>query len=214
MGRNLKMAARHRHHSNPFTLRHPVAVPDWSQVFEHKAPFALDIGFGEGQFLLELAKRHPEWNIVGLEIRPHLVKEVTAAIHQSHLTNAHVVLANANLHLTELIPDNSVAFTAINFPDPWFKRRHQKRRVVNVAWLDLLKPKLQVGARIHAMSDFEPIANEIRRALETCTWLVGLQPRGTYLGKSSTEIMTEREVKHLARNEVIYRMAFEVQTGA
>lgn len=199
---------RHRKHANPFSFRDAVAAPDWSAIYDRPAPLALDVGFGAGGFLLELARRHPEWNVLGLEIRPHLVEDAVAAARQEGLRNLHAVLANANMHLQDLVPDGAVSFVAVNFPDPWYKTRHHKRRVVRPEWLEVLTTKLAPGAEVHAMSDYEPIAAEMLQVLEGCAGLVNLAGPGRLASESTTGIMTEREIKHLGRGEPVYRMHF------
>ncbi len=205
---HLRSARRHRKHANPFSVRGPLAAPELASAFARAAPLALDVGFGEGGFLLALAQAHPEWNVLGLEIRPHLVEELNARAKAAGLGNAVAVLANANLHLHELVPDRSVAFVAVNFPDPWYKKRHQKRRVVNPEWLVGLEPKLVPGAELHAMSDYQPIAEQIRRTLEANPRFCNLDGAGTFAPASTTGIVTEREAKHQRRGEPIYRLRF------
>ncbi len=199
---------RHRHHGNPFSVRDALEPRDWAAVFGRQAPLALDVGFGEGHFLLELAAAHPEWNVVGLEIRQHLVEAAADGVAERGLPNCCPVLANANLHLEQLIPPKSVQMVAVNHPDPWYKRRHQKRRVVRPEWVALLTTRLLPGAQLHAMSDYEPIALEMRQVFEAQAGLENLDGAGRFAAESTTGIVTEREVKHLARGEPVYRMRF------
>ena len=202
---------RHRLHANPFNIRGPLAAPDWTRVFGRKAPFALDVGFGDGRFTVELSRRHPEWNVVGLEIRQHLVDTLIGAARTAGLGNLHAVLANANLQLEELIPDRSVAFVAVNFPDPWFKRRHHKRRVINPTWLHVLSTKLLSGSELHAATDYEPAGREILTLVDQAPGFVNLEGRGQFAPASTTGILTEREVTHLGRGEPIYRVRYRFQ---
>lgn len=199
---------RHRRHANPFSIRHEVPPLDQLATFGRAAPLALDIGFGEGGFLLELARRHPEWNVLGLEIREHLVRQLDEDARQAGLANARAVLANANINLGHLVPARSVAFIAINHPDPWYKKRHKKRRVVNDALVATLVDKLAPGAELHSMSDYEPIAREILTVLSACPTLENLDGAGQFATATTTGIVTEREVKHTARGEPIWRMRF------
>ncbi len=198
---------RHRQHGNPFNVRGEIALPDWPAVFARSAPFALDIGCGAGSFTVELARRHPEWNVVGLEIRDHWVDGVRAAARAEGLGNLYAVLANANLHLDLLVPDGSVAFVAVNFPDPWFKKRHHKRRVVRPELMEVLGRKAAPGAELHAMSDFAPIAEEIAAVVEAAGWH-NLAGRGAFAAESTTGISSERERSHLRRGAAVFRLHF------
>jgi tRNA (guanine-N7-)-methyltransferase len=198
---------RHRRHANPFTIRGPLEVPDWCVVFGRNAPMALDIGCGPGMFALELARQHPEWNVLGLEIRRHLTAHLNSEAQKEGLSNVYGCYANANVHLDSLVPDNSVVFLSINFPDPWYKKRHHKRRVVQKEWLSVLKRKLCAGAYIHTMTDYAPIAEDMH---EVFSQEPGLMPesRDGFLGASTTGIVSERELKHTARGEAVYRMKY------
>lgn len=199
---------RHRRHANPFTVRGPMAVPHWDAIYGRQAPLALDVGCGPGRFVVELAAKHPEWNVLGLEIREHLVASTLAMAKEAGLANVHALVANANMHLPSILPPQSVAFLAVNFPDPWYKKRHQKRRVVRPDWLTTLEPALMPGASIHAMSDYLPIALEMREVLTAQPGFFSLEPKDTFAAESTTGLTTEREIIHQRRGEPIYRMRF------
>ena len=199
---------RRRQHGNPFNIRGPIDTPDWTAVFGREAPFALDIGFGGGDFLLELARRHPEWNVLGLEIRRHLVDEVLEEARALGVRNLHALLANANEHLTALVPERSVAFVSINFPDPWYKKRHHKRRVVRSDWAQALATRLLPGAEVHAMTDYEPVGLQILDVLEAAPGFTNLEGAGAFASGSTTGIRSEREGTHERRGEPIYRLRF------
>jgi tRNA (guanine-N7-)-methyltransferase len=200
--------SRHRHHANPFTVRGALTPLDLAAVFHRQAPLALDVGFGRGAFLVELARRHPEWNVLGIELREFLVAKAKAQARALDLTNLHAVIANANAHLSALVPDRSLAFVAINFPDPWFKRRHQKRRVVTRQWLEALATKLMPGAQIHAMTDYEPLARVLLEVFEANPGYCNLAGPGRFAQESTTGILTEREIKHQGRGQPIWRLHY------
>ncbi|MEL6543161.1 MAG: tRNA (guanosine(46)-N7)-methyltransferase TrmB [Myxococcota bacterium] len=200
---------RHRIHGNPFSVRGDIEKPDWAARFGRHAPIAVDIGFGRGLFVLGLARAHPEWNVVGLEIRDHLVDRVLEDAAEEGLSNVQAVVANANVHLDELFDESSLAFVSINFPDPWFKKRHHKRRVVQEPLLDALAARLTDGGELHAMSDFEPIALEILELLNAHGSFENLEPHGGFAPSSTTGIPTEREIHHGEKHaQPIHRMHF------
>lgn len=199
---------RHRRHANPFTLRGPVAVPDWDSLFARPAPMALDIGCGPGRFVCDLAASRPDLNVVGVEIRQHLVDNVMAEARALGLTNVHALLCNANDQLPGILPDKALAFVSVNFPDPWYKKRHHKRRVMRSGLLDALIPKLRPGAQIHAMTDYQPVGEEMLAVLGAHPALQNLEPSGGLAPATTTGLTSEREIKHLQRGEQIYRMHF------
>ncbi|MDP7040604.1 MAG: tRNA (guanosine(46)-N7)-methyltransferase TrmB, partial [Myxococcota bacterium] len=137
---------RFRRHANPFSMPKAISVPDWQSIYERRAPMALDIGFGQGEFILSLAQKHPQWNVLGIEIREHLVENLLTMAQEAECSNLHALVANANIHLETLIPNHCLEFVSINFPDPWFKRRHHKRRVLSKDWLVTLLKKVRPGA--------------------------------------------------------------------
>jgi len=205
------MRTRHRIHGNPFNVRHVIeAQPPWQDIYGRDAPLALDIGFGAGSFLLSLAKSKPDWDILGLEIRQHLVDNTMATAFEQGVKNLFALKANANLHLGDLLPDQSVIFVSVNFPDPWFKKRHHKRRVINEAWLDTLLPKLIPDATIHVMTDFEPIGLEASLLFEAEPRLRRMHEE-TFATASTTGVQSEREQTHMRREEPIYRLAYKHQ---
>lgn len=181
-------------------------MPSWLEVYGHEAPLAVDIGFGAGRFLLALAQQRPTWNVLGLEIRQHWVDDVQQAARAAGITNLHAMVANASIHLADLIPERSVVFTSLNFPDPWYKKRHHKRRVLTAEWLDLLARKMIPGAELHYMTDYEAAAIEALAILERHPDFSS--PSSGFQTASTTGIPTEREHAHSARNEPIYRLRY------
>lgn len=198
---------RHRIHANPFSIRGDVDPVDVQNVFESHAPLALDIGCGQGWFALELAKAHPEWNVLGIEIREHLVKQVQQLAKEHALNNLWAVFANANTHLSGLIPDRSVLFVSLNFPDPWFKKRHHKRRVLTSAWLGVLCNKMIPGAEIHVTTDYAPLAKDMLQVLSNTPDFANLHA-SHFAKNSTTGILSKRERTHLERGNQVYRLHF------
>ena len=206
-----RRATRHRIHGNPFSVRAPEAPLNQEKLYGRVAPWALEIGFGRGQFLLDLAAKRPQWNVLGLEIRDHFVESAIKRAREQELANLHAVVANANIHLAELVDDASVAFVSINFPDPWFKKRHQKRRVIRDEFLDLLDQKFAIGGELHIMTDFQPIGEEALEMLSAHPRFESLSGQDQFLNESSTNIRSEREDTHEGRGDPIYRVAYKTK---
>ena len=206
-------ARRHRRHANPFTLRGIIEVPDWQSIFSRQAPMALDVGCGAGLFVQQLAQLKPQLNVVGMEIRQHLVDAALARVRLCALPNGYALVANANAHLKLLFSPRSIAFVSLNFPDPWYKKRHQKRRVLQPAWLEDLLPILSDGAHIHAMTDYLPLAEHMRHTLDACPALRCVHSPHLFAPSSTTGLQSEREMKHLARGEPIYRLQYVYELG-
>lgn len=199
---------RHRRHANPFTLRGPICVPQWADIFGRKAPLAIDVGCGPGRFLVELARSFPHFNVLGLEIRQHLIDSALQMAKDMQMQHVYALLANANLHLPTLVSPKSVGFLSINFPDPWYKKRHHKRRVVSAQWLMDLQCVLQKDADIYAMSDYLPIAQQMRQVFQAHPGFENQHPGALWPSASLHNLTSEREQTHLKRGEPIYRMHF------
>ncbi|MGB3299435.1 MAG: tRNA (guanosine(46)-N7)-methyltransferase TrmB [Phormidesmis sp.] len=170
---------RVRQHVNPLSSKYanPADAPDWNSVFKNpRLPLHLDIGCGKGDFVREMAKLMPEWNFLGLEIREPLVERALIRRDQAKQSNLHFVFCNANNSLKPLLSSwpggCPLQRVSIQFPDPWFKKRHQKRRVVQsalVAVLAELMPSQQFGspsgaqgeAIVWLQSDIEEVCEEM-----------------------------------------------------
>lgn len=200
---------KHRLHRNPFSMYEQLPAIDQQVMFGREAPLALDVGCGPGLFTADLARKHPEWNCIGNEIRDHYVEQVEAKREAGKLTNLRGICANANLQLINMLPDDSIVFFSHNFPDPWFKKRHEKRRVLNTKFLYDLRPKLKDGCELHIMTDYQPIGEAMRKGLMATSFLKPLKGNHDFIAESTTGIVSERElVHHGKRGETIWRMAY------
>ena len=127
---------RVREHVNPLSSKYqtPPSIPDWGTLYaQPDLPLHLDIGCARGRFVLQLAQIEPRWNYLGLEIRGPLVDQANQWRTEQGSQNLHYLSCNANNTLRPLLqslPSGWLQRVTIQFPDPWFKKRHHKRRVV------------------------------------------------------------------------------------
>lgn len=126
---------------------------NWSQLFGRDAPNILEIGFGYGQFLMHLARQNPDSNIIGLEIAGSCLRSVEGAVVRHRLTNVRLIQSKAETALHHLFAPASLAQIHINFPDPWFKKRHSHRRLMQRDTLDAIVSRLQPGALLFLATD-------------------------------------------------------------
>jgi tRNA (guanine-N7-)-methyltransferase len=140
----------------------PVILED---VFaEPTLPLLLDIGSARGRFLLRMAEAQPDWNYLGVEIREPLVTEANRLAAEADLTNLHYAFANAMLWLDRLLENIDVGvmqMVTIQFPDPWFKKKHAKRRMVNAELVAVIVSKLLPGGQVFIQTDIEELADEM-----------------------------------------------------
>jgi tRNA (guanine-N7-)-methyltransferase len=207
VSRARKNKLRAHPHYNPFNVREPSECPDWARIFaEPKRPLDLEIGFSTGCWLLQYATDFPERNIVGLEIRTKFIEYVKNKITGQKLTNAYVLKANAATALGKLFQPQSLSRVIIMFPDPWYKSRHLKRRVVNQDFLRELSAYLKPGAEVHIATDQQTLAEDMYSDLTEVT--VYKNKYAKYAPANLTGIVTDIEKYHLERAHPIYRMVW------
>jgi tRNA (guanine-N7-)-methyltransferase len=135
-------------------------------AFEPARPIEVEIGCADAQFLFERASRDSRRHYIGLEIREELVNWVNAKAHRRGAP-VHAVFCQAQLHMLEIFGDRKVDRVYINFPDPWFKRRHHARRMVDNALVDAIGEITNAGAEVFVQSDVWDIALDAMFALES-----------------------------------------------
>jgi len=154
-------------HVNPLApyYTQPVKPIEIGELFADAAlPLHLDIGSARGRFLLKMAAIEPGWNFLGVEIREPLVDEANRIGAEQGLTNLRYEFCNAMLlldKLLETLPQGRLRMVTIQFPDPWFKKKHAKRRMVNKELVETVAGKLGTGGRIFVQTDIEFLAEEM-----------------------------------------------------
>ncbi|GAB4216805.1 MAG: tRNA (guanosine(46)-N7)-methyltransferase TrmB [Synechococcales cyanobacterium] len=162
--RIVERADRIRQHVNPLSVGYqaPIQPPDWATVFpQPQHPLHVDMGCGAGRFVLQLAQQQPEWNVVGLEIRKPLVDRANLWRLDAGIRNAYFLFTNATIHQETLFPPTSLSRLTIQFPDPWFKKRHHKRRLVQPGLVAALAEQLRPDSLVFVQSDVAEVASEI-----------------------------------------------------
>jgi tRNA (guanine-N7-)-methyltransferase len=134
---------------------------DWTAVFGRDAPCVLDIGFGNGDSLASMAAANPDKNYIGAEVHAPGVGHCLLLASKQALTNLKVVRQDAVELLKNSVADTSLARVNIFFPDPWHKKRHHKRRLVQPNFIKLLARKLQPNGMLHIVTDWPNYAEHI-----------------------------------------------------
>ena len=210
----MRNKVRVRQHVNPLAQKYqtPANPVDWEKVYaQPNQPLHLDIGCARGQFLLSMAKIEPNWNFLGLEIREPLVIEANQLRDELGLTNLDYLFCNVNNSLRSLLSSLSpgtLQRVTIQFPDPWFKTRHAKRRVVQPELVEELAKYLAVGGEVFLQSDMKFIAVEMCDRFATHP---AFQRLGTeeWLTENPLPIPTEREIYTQKKGEPVYRVLFK-----
>ena len=127
----------------------------------------LEVGFGNGDSLLEMAIQNPNLNFLGIEVYEAGVGRLINEASKNKLTNLKIIKEDAVEVLNNNIPDDSISHFQLFFPDPWHKKRHHKRRIVQTSFLDLLTKKLKNNGIVHIATDWENYAEHIMETLES-----------------------------------------------
>ncbi|MEQ9552267.1 MAG: tRNA (guanosine(46)-N7)-methyltransferase TrmB [Coleofasciculus sp. G3-WIS-01] len=203
---------RVRQHVNPLSKKYltPITPPHWEKVYnQHKQPLHLDIGSAKGEFLLEMATLQPDWNFLGLEIREPLVEQAQESVAELGLSNVHFIFCNVDNSLVPILdslPQGVLKRVTIQFPDPWFKKRHEKRRVVKPELVNTLAKYLKEGGETLIQSDVETVAKEMR---DRFTENPAFQPQGKdWLVTNPLPVPTERETYTISCGQPVYRALF------
>ncbi len=138
----------------------PVAL-DLDRVFGRAAPRILEIGFGMGETTAAIARQHPEKDFLGVEVHTPGVGSLLKRIAELHLENVRVIQHDAVEVLRHMIPSAALDGVHIFFPDPWPKKRHHKRRLVQPPFVALLASRMKPGAYVHAATDWEEYARQM-----------------------------------------------------
>ena len=158
----MSMKKRLRTHTNPFNIRRRLTgtlLPDFGKF----QAVNLEIGFGKGVFMQGYANRHPNELIVGMDVRQSMVNRLNSM--PINPSNCVALWGTAMICLEDLIPSQSLDRVFIFHPDPWFKKRHHKRRVINQALMDALKVALKPGGRVYISTDVLDLYHDIMMVL-------------------------------------------------
>ena len=198
---------RVRHHVNPLRL---VFLETGAErvVLPARGEVEVELGCADALFLFERAPRLPDVSCVGIEIREELVRDVNARAAEAGLANLHAVFANANTELDRLFDDGRLARVFINFPDPWFKRRHHKRRVVNAELVESIHRKLVPSAELFFQSDIFDLALDAMAVIEDSGRFANVRGAWSFLPDNPYGAKSLREVRCEEKGMRIWRMLY------
>jgi len=131
---------------------------DLEQLFGRKAPCVVEIGFGMGKSLVEQAETHPETNFIGIEVHAPGVGKLLDEADKRGLTNLRVYREDALAVLADCLPEASIDTLQLFFPDPWPKKKHHKRRIVQLPFVELVRSRLEPGGKLHMATDWQAYA--------------------------------------------------------
>lgn len=166
---------------------------DFEKIFARKAPLVLEIGFGMGQSLLQMARQHPQHNYVGIEVHAPGVGALLADLHEEGIENIRVIQQDAVEVLEHCIADNSLDKVQIYFPDPWPKKRHHKRRLIQPEFVALLIQKLKSNGTIHLATDWQNYAEHMLEVLSAAKFLENIAGEKQFMENKNLRPITKFE---------------------
>ncbi|CAG8920551.1 unnamed protein product [Penicillium salamii] len=184
----------------------PVDLP---ALFGREAPVTLEIGFGMGASLVTMAQNTPQQNFLGIEVHAPGVGACLAAAKEADVQNLRVMCHDAVEVLEKMIPDNSLRMVQLFFPDPWHKARHNKRRIVQVPFAELVMRKLKLGGVFHMATDWEAYAEHMLEVMNSIDGYRNQSEQQNYVPRPETRPLTKFEQRGQRLGHGVWDLMFE-----
>ncbi|MGF1705707.1 tRNA (guanosine(46)-N7)-methyltransferase TrmB [Enterovibrio baiacu] len=168
---------------------------DWAEVFGNDNPVVLEIGFGMGASLVEMAKNAPEKNFVGIEVHSPGVGACLMAARDAGVTNLRVMCHDAVEVFEHMLPIASLETVQLFFPDPWHKARHHKRRIVQPEFVQMLRDKLKISGIFHMATDWENYAEHMVEVMDVAPGYKNTATDGSYIPRPDDRPLTKFEAR-------------------
>ena len=191
-----------------FGLSPDEPLTDIQSTFEKPAPMILEIGFGMGDSLAQQAAAEPQYNYIGIEVHRPGVGHLLALIAAKELSNIRIYNADAVVVLNRCIPDASLAKVQIFFPDPWPKKRHHKRRLIQTPMANLICQKLIPDGLLHLATDWENYAQHMLEVLQASPLLTNTASDGPFVQRPASRPLTKFETRGQRLGHCVWDLVF------
>jgi len=189
-----------------FVLPYRPQPLDFARVFGRQAPVVLEIGFGMGDTTAAIAASQPDVDFLGIEVHEAGVGALLRQIGEQQLANLRIVRHDAVEVLQQMVPAAALAGVHIYFPDPWPKKRHHKRRLIQPDFVALLASRLAPGGTLHCASDWEDYAMQMLQVLGDCPALENTAPG--FAPRPATRPLTKFEARGLRLGHGVWDLVF------
>ena len=176
-----------------FGIDYSAQLIEPEKIFGRRAETVLEIGFGNGDSLWQMASNHADKNYIGIEVHRPGVGHLLHLIHTSGITNLRISNHDAVEVLRDQVPDQSLDRVQLFFPDPWHKKKHHKRRIVQPAFIELVAQKLKHGGIFHLATDWENYAEHMRDVLNASDSFINLSNDNDFVEKPEERPTTKFE---------------------
>jgi len=180
-------------HWEAMGLNYSDGLIDFKKLFANDNPVVLEIGFGMGKSLVEMAKAAPQLNFIGIEVHKPGVGACIALAMEECVTNLKVFEHDAIEILADCIPENSLSTVQLFFPDPWHKKKHHKRRIVSASFVDTIRQKLNVGGVFHMATDWQDYAECMLADMQSAQGYSNLSESDDYVPRPESRPLTKFE---------------------
>jgi tRNA (guanine-N7-)-methyltransferase len=195
-----------------FVLPYAAILTNWDAVFGRAAPRILEVGFGMGEATAQIAQALPERDFIGVEVHTPGVGALLLRIEQLALTNQRIVQHDAVEVLRDMVEPQSLAGVQVYFPDPWHKKRHHKRRLIQPGFVELVASRLVPGGYLHCATDWEPYAEYM---LEVLTANAGLENTAAdYAARPVWRPLSKFEQRGLRLGHGVWDLMFKRRGGS
>jgi tRNA (guanine-N7-)-methyltransferase len=184
---------------------------DLDALFGRAAPRTVEIGFGNGDNLLALAQAHPEHDFLGIEVHRAGVGRLLLGAEHAHLKNLRIICHDAVDVLAQQLPPRSITELLILFPDPWPKKRHHKRRLIQPPFATLAASRLVPGGLLRLATDWEPYAHHMLEVLNACPALENTDPSGAFCPRAPDRIITRFEKRGTRLGHGVWDLTFRAK---
>jgi tRNA (guanine-N7-)-methyltransferase len=185
---------------------------DFDELFNRRAPVIMDIGVGTGDTTLSHAQSHPQNNYLAIEVHRPGIGQLLNQIEKNKLTNIKIVNHDVIDVLKNQIPEHSISQIFIFFPDPWPKKRHHKRRLINTPLLALIKKKMTLNGRLHIATDWENYADHIQQLLNKDPELINLAGNNNTAPRPYWRINTRYESRGIRLEHDVWDFCYGLRT--
>ncbi|VFP86679.1 tRNA (guanine-N(7)-)-methyltransferase [Candidatus Erwinia haradaeae] len=182
---------------------------EFNDVFGRAAPVVLEIGFGMGSSLVDMAKCNPKKNFLGIEVYKPGVGACLIRARAEYITNLRIICHDAVAVLETMVRSGTLDVVQIFFPDPWQKRRHNKRRIVQAQFAQLVLKKLQLGGTFHMVTDCESYANHMLMVMNVVSGYQNQSKNGAWIQRPAFRPYTKFEQKGKQLGHQIWELMFK-----
>jgi tRNA (guanine-N7-)-methyltransferase len=181
---------------------------DLSALFWRVSDVYLELGFGDGRAMKSMAMQHPENDYIGVEVHRPGVGRLMRELEEEGISNVRVVCEDGSEVLRQNIPENSLAGIMIFFPDPWHKKKHHKRRLIQSSFVHMAAQRLKPGGRLHLATDWEDYAEQMLEVLSAEALLENTDPGSSYVERPENRPLTKYEQRGVRLGHGVWDLVF------